>query len=150
MQQSQPAFEESNPGHESGAIPRSSLPMVLSDQDIETLTELVLARFQSADAEATRIVEIRQVLGAASELQRALQIHTHYMLVDHRGTPGFNDLRSASQLLLNAFEDYTRALHKLSSAYRDFPIRGPIQAADAATELSFPLDKVGGHANDAS
>ena len=148
MQPSQHSKQKPSPGSES-TFTSSNEPATISSRDLEILTELVLARFPSGEAEAARISEIRRVLAAASEVQRALEIHTHCVLVDHRGTQGFNDLRSASRQLLSAFDDYTRVLRKVSDQYQHLPLCGPIVDHDRVPELRFPLEKVGGPAREA-
>jgi hypothetical protein len=135
-------------GHLAVPIPEQGPQITILEQDIETLTELALARFPSDPAEAARIAEIRTLLAAAFDLRRAQDLHTHYIMVDHRGTRGTNDLRAAGQHLFATLETFARALRALAERYPDVAEPLPERRAPEGSGLS--LETAGHNANDFS
>ena len=130
-------------------------PVVFLSHHLETLTSLVMTRFSSASAEEARLAEIRMLLGAAADLSRALEIQSHYVLVDHRGTYGANDLRAAGREFFRALDEYARALRELAERYPDltspFDPQARLSSSAAPPEgkrFSTPIRRL--HANDIS
>jgi hypothetical protein len=142
--------QETDPrsGHDLEPISEPGLQITIRDQDIETLTELVLARFPSAQGEAARIDEVRSVLAVASDLRHAHDLHTHCIVVDHRGTRGSNDVRAAGQHLIRALEAYGRALRELAERHPDLQRTKPIHDANAANKSGLSRETPSHHAND--
>jgi hypothetical protein len=103
--------------------------VVLREQDLCTFTAVALMRLPAGKGEAERIARIRGLLDASNNLKRALEIQTRYATMDHRGTPGENDLSSASQDFFAALVDYADELRGLSEQYR--PSGQPVDTKSA-------------------
>jgi hypothetical protein len=102
--------------------------VIITEADLHSGSAVVLARLSSAEAEHIRIQRVNGLLGAASQLVKALAEHTRYALVDHRGSHGSNDLHAATKTLYHALEDYAFELRNLSGDFRD--------VADRASSLA--------------
>ena len=124
--------------------------VLISESDLQVVAAVVVARMRSAESEELRLVRIRKLLAAASELSRALDVHTRYTLIDHRGTHGANDLPSATHSLFEALQGYAAEVRQLAEDYGQLvaPLEvsvQPVPAAPSASDGSIPLPARGEH-----
>jgi hypothetical protein len=92
--------------------------VVIRARDLSTtLATVALMRAATANAEADRLACMRKLLESARSLCRALELQTLYATVDHRGTPGANDLALAGRELFEALSAYAGELRGLAELY---------------------------------
>lgn len=99
-------------------------------RDLDVLAAMVLHRFPANADEEERIDRIRALLASAAELSRALVLQTRYALVDHRGSPGTNDLAAATQQLFQRLQNYAVTLHELGEHYAEFAVSRALAAVE--------------------
>ena len=100
------------------------------ERDLNVLAAVVVHRFASAAAEEQRIERVGALLAKAAELTRALHLQTRYTLVNHRGTPGTNDLAAASERLFTSLQNYASVLHELGQQYAEFAAAQALAAVE--------------------
>jgi hypothetical protein len=97
--------------------------VAITRSDLQSVAELVLARFEAAEAEQLRIRRVARLLALTSELHKALGEYTRFALVDHRGTHGSNDLAAATEALYQALENYASEVRELNQDFVQLDIR---------------------------
>lgn len=85
--------------------------------DLETVSKAVMLRLEQPEQEERRVHRMRELLRAASELNRALALHTQHALVDCCGTHGTGDLATDAAVLHRALVRYAQLVAALASEY---------------------------------
>jgi hypothetical protein len=100
--------------------------------DLETVSEAVMLRLDDPEQETLRVARMRELLWAASELTRALSIHTQHALVDCSGTHGNGDLATDTRALHRALGHYAHLVSEVAAGYRDLVPSAPHAAGRSA------------------
>lgn len=100
--------------------------------DLEVVSKAVMLRFDSREAEEARVNRMRELLWAASELTRALSVHTQHALVDCCGSHGISDLAMDTRSLHRALGRYETLVSAVAAEYRDTVSGGEIQSTATA------------------
>ena len=88
-------------------------------EDIDVVSAAVMLRLPDSQAESRRVRRMRELLWSASELNRALAIHTQHALVDCSGSHGTGDLASDTRALHGALVRYAQLVRVVANEYRD-------------------------------
>jgi hypothetical protein len=87
-------------------------------RDLEVVADAVMLRLDDPGAEAQRVARMRELLWSASELTRALSLHTQHALVDCCGTHGNGNLAMDTVALHSALTRYAELIHHIAIEYR--------------------------------
>lgn len=90
---------------------------LLTLHELELVSEAVMLRLTDSDAEVARMSRMRELLWAASELTRALSLHTQHALVDCCGTHGTGDLAADTRTLHAALMRYSQLVRLVAAEY---------------------------------
>jgi hypothetical protein len=117
---------------------RTDPSVSISLDDLTLVSEAVMHRATHRAVEQHRVARIRELLGAASRLGRALSVHTHHALVNCQGTHGIGDPVSDAVALHDVFAAYAAVLRDVAAECRPIVRPGPRPApreheADATT-----------------
>ncbi|HKG94551.1 MAG TPA: hypothetical protein VKA84_21740 [Gemmatimonadaceae bacterium] len=107
--------------------------------DLETVSEAVMLRFPLRHAESHRIERMRELLDAASELNRALTQHTQHAVVHCRGSHGTGDLVADAGVLFDALATFGMVVRDVAAEYRSTvrdPVTPPVEAPVGLTPMS--------------
>lgn len=87
--------------------------------DLKVASGAIMLRLSDAAQETSRIRQIREFLGCASELNLALSAYVRHGLVDCCGTHGTADLAVDTQALHRALDRYSTFVAVVAAEYRD-------------------------------
>lgn len=90
----------------------------IAEDDLQCVSEALMARFQLRAGEARRIQHMRALLDAQATLGRALVEHTRHGLVHCQGSRGNSDLTADTAALYAAIEAWSAQLHQMAAEYR--------------------------------
>jgi hypothetical protein len=106
---------------------RSLSSVTISLDDLTLVSEAVMLRHPHRAAEQRRIARIRELLGAATQLSRALTLHTQHALVNCQGSHGIADPVSDAAALHEVLAAYAVVLREVASECRPI-VRAPSRA----------------------
>jgi hypothetical protein len=89
-----------------------------SREDLEVVAEAIMTRMQLRRCESERAERVRELLGQAGELSRALAAHTQHGLVDCQGSHGAWDLGADTETLFASLARYADSVRRVATEYR--------------------------------
>ena len=93
--------------------------VIASYADLQTVAEVVIARFPSGPAEADRAAHVRQLLDVTADLNYAISTYTHGVVGFAGRRPAGGDLRDETVALQEALEAFGAHVRAIADAYRD-------------------------------
>lgn len=87
--------------------------------DLKVASGAIMLRLADAAQETSRINQMRDFLGCASELNLALSVYVRHALVDCCGTHGTADLAVDTQALHRALDRYSTFVAVVAAEYGD-------------------------------
>ena len=95
-----------------------ALSATVSHDDLQIVAEIVTMRLPLRAPEQERVMRVRALLAAETELGRAFSAHTQHALINCQGSHGAANLGDDTAALFQAFMIYAALLHELAADYR--------------------------------
>ena len=113
--------------------------VLVSHNDLDIVSQALMARFQLRKSEAKRIAHMTELLAIAAELFRALSTHTHLGLVHCQGSHGTSDLTADTRALFDALAAWSLQVRTVALEYKYLAQASDLEGeADAEeTQLGF-------------
>ena len=91
--------------------------LVVKTEDLKTVAELVTMRFPLRAPETRRVVRLRSLLAATSEVNRSLATFLEHALVHCHGSAGTSDLSADTAALDQALRNFSAEIASVAHDY---------------------------------
>jgi len=98
--------------------------VLITQADLTACSVLVDARYGEPDLETARMQAVRELIGSASALERAIRVQARCALVNHYGTRGTRDLGEATDALFEAMQDYASVIRRIGARFYKDDVNG--------------------------